>query len=68
MSWEEDYRHERSCFCGKGTIVSWSESNDWNSHRSGEYLTCEGCKQRYVYAFVDLYSAARMKTDGYAWM
>lgn len=68
MSWEEDFRYERPCFCGKGTIVSWSESDDWNRHRSEEYLTCEDCKQKYMYEFVDQYSAARGKTDGYAWI
>jgi hypothetical protein len=68
MSWEEDYKHESPCFCGKGTKVSWSESDDWNRHRGGEYLTCEDCKQKYVYEFVDLRSEALRKTDGYAWI
>lgn len=68
MSWEEDYRRERPCFCGKGTIESWGRSDDWNRHESGENLKCEHCRENYVYAFVDPYSAYTMKSDGYAWV
>ena len=68
MSWEEDYRHEQPCFCGKGTIVSWGRSNDWNQHESGESLECEHCRENYVYAFVDPSSAHQMKSNGYAWV
>lgn len=68
MAWEEDYRNERPCFCGQGTIVSWARSNDWGQSESGEHLTCDSCKQKYIYAFINPYSAARMKTNGHAWV
>ena len=68
MSWEEDYRHEYPCFCGKGKRIEVGRSDDWGRSETSSTLDCEDCNKKYVYAFVDPYRAYRMKSDGYAWI
>ena len=46
MSWEEGIKKTRVCSCGKGTIVTHIEFDDWNRQRSYEEILCEYCKEQ----------------------
>jgi hypothetical protein len=44
MSYEEISRKSRPCWCGKGTIVSVDEMDDWNRFRSWQIIECPACR------------------------
>ena len=51
MGWETTVS-ESPCFCGKGTLVSTSRSDDWGRSESSEELRCTDCAKKYVLAQV----------------
>jgi hypothetical protein len=44
MSWESMGSETRPCWCGKGTIVCYTEMDDWNRVRQHTDINCEFCK------------------------
>jgi hypothetical protein len=43
VSWEEMYRREYLCKCGKGTYTEIGEMDDWNRHREYRVINCPEC-------------------------
>lgn len=46
MSWEETYRREYPCKCGKGTYIEIGESDDWRRDREYIINTCPECAEK----------------------
>ncbi|MCD7032868.1 hypothetical protein LRR81_01410 [Metabacillus sp. GX 13764] len=45
MSWEEMYRREYPCSCGKGTYTEVSKMDDWNRRREFRVMNCLICAE-----------------------
>lgn len=43
MIWEEMYRTDGSCRCGRGKITSIHEMDDFNNVRDKEIIICDIC-------------------------
>lgn len=43
MSWEEVFRKEYPCPCGKGTYTTVHRSDDWGQYESNDYMNCDVC-------------------------
>ncbi|MCM3602473.1 hypothetical protein M3175_17200 [Robertmurraya korlensis] len=46
MSWEEMYRRDYPCKCGKGTYTEVGEMDDWNRTRDYKIINCSECNER----------------------
>ncbi|MCK6205768.1 hypothetical protein KZX50_10000 [Bacillus infantis] len=46
MSWEEMYRREYPCKCGKRTYTEIGEMDDWNRHREYKIMNCSECARQ----------------------
>lgn len=46
MSWEEMYRRDYPCICGKGTYTEIGEMDDWNRTRDYKIINCSECAER----------------------
>ncbi len=51
MGWEEDYRKERECPCGRGKYLEVHYSDDFNRARTDMIMLCGSCRGKYVYDF-----------------
>lgn len=45
MSWEEMYRRDYPCKCGKGTYTEVGEMDDWNRTRDYKIINCLECAE-----------------------
>ena len=45
MSWEEMYRRDYPCSCGKGTYTEVVEMDDWNRRREHRTINCPECAE-----------------------
>ncbi|OHR74756.1 hypothetical protein [Bacillus sp. UMB0893] len=45
MSWEETYRREYPCNCGKSTYTEVGEMDDWNRSREYVIINCPECAE-----------------------
>lgn len=46
MSWEEMYRRDYPCSCGKGTYTVVAEMDDWNRSREHRIMHCTECAEK----------------------
>lgn len=46
MSWEEMYRRDYPCKCGKGTYTEVGEMDDWNRTRDYRIINCSECAEK----------------------
>lgn len=46
MSWEEMYRRDYPCKCGKGTYTEVGEMDDWNRTRDYQIINCPECAEK----------------------
>lgn len=46
MSWEEMYRRDYPCNCGKGTYTEVVEMDDWNRRREHRSINCLECAEK----------------------
>jgi hypothetical protein len=46
MSWEEMYRRDYPCKCGKGTYTEIVEMDDWNERREYRRINCPECAEK----------------------
>lgn len=46
MSWEEMYRKNSPCKCGKGTYTEVGEMDDWNRTRDYQIINCPECAEK----------------------
>jgi hypothetical protein len=46
MSWEEMYRRDYPCKCGKSTYTEVGEMDDWNRHREYQIINCLECAEK----------------------
>lgn len=46
MSYEETYRREKPCKCGKGTVLEIGEMDDWFQSREYVIIKCPDCAEK----------------------
>lgn len=46
MSWQEKYREDYPCDCGKGTYTKIYEDDDWNRDRERVIINCPECIEK----------------------
>jgi len=62
MSWEVTSRNEGPCRCGKGTVVTTTEADDWNRTRTVSDLKCPACYAKQLQA-VSLVATHKREAD-----